>query len=49
MRITKTTEEIQIKINELSKSELDKDEALNIFCNWIMEDDDCAAPMAVRK
>lgn len=38
MKINKTQEEIQEKINELNKSELDKDEALDIFYRWIIDD-----------
>lgn len=52
MKITKTTEEIQFKINELNKSELEKDEALNIFYEWIADDsdefDECT-PLVTRR
>lgn len=37
MQINKSLKEIEFKINELNKSELEKDEALNIFYNWITE------------
>lgn len=37
MKITKTPKEIEFKINELNRSELEKDEVLNIFYNWIVE------------